>query len=106
MTTRPKGDTMTESRTEEIAIYYRPSRVPVGDDRGEVDGAWVLYTRGDREISGDIIPREGDSLDCWLDTDFACVSLTPEEVDALDDAANRGAAGETGTLYVETEETT
>lgn len=80
-------------------IRYEPSRVWVSDDRHEVDGAWIYLTRGDEEISGDIIPPEGDSPDCWLG-DVYYSGISRDEIDALAEAAAAGANGRTGRIVI------
>ncbi len=76
-------------------LTWRPAVVAVADDRGSVPGACV--TCGDR--TGEVIPPEGNSLDCWLD---GALLEPPAGVEArewtraLAHAAAEGAAGRAG----------
>ena len=78
-------------------IQYQPAMVGVSDERGEVAGAKV--TMGGQ--SGTVIPPEGDSLDCWMPSEFVRMGLSRCAVDAIASCALRGARGKSGQMVVE-----
>ncbi len=89
-----------------VCISYQPCQVPVADERGTVAGAYVvLIDAAGRTVElGEIIPPEGDGPECWLGP---LAGYAPEHVEYgdLEDAARRGAAGETGSFAIDEEGT-
>lgn len=85
-----------DTATEAATVQYEATTVQVSDERGAVRGARVTY----RGVTDTVIPREGDSLECWLGQELCRLRLTRDEVEALASAASRGAEGKSGTVEV------
>jgi len=91
--------TTTESEDVVWTITYEPTDVAVADDRGTVAGALVTVEHPEYDTDTiEVIPPEGHTADCWLGHDGYAY---PEEIwDALGEAAEAGARGESGTIEV------
>lgn len=87
-----------------LRIAWEPAEVPVSDERQNVKGAQVcIWAKGTLVslFEGKIIPREGVSLECWLGERLASeIAGKHDLVEALADAAERGAAGKSGEIHV------
>lgn len=62
-----------------LAVHAVDAPQGVCDDRGEVDG-WTVTIEGDpSDVVYAVIPPEGDSPDCWMDSELAD-RLTPDDI--------------------------